>query len=102
MVSVGFLASWVAKDVILYPLVRRCYNRDNRWDQNPMLGARGIAKDRLAPSGYILVDGELWQAEVMEGSQPIEKEESVVARGTRGLTLSVEPDSVETRYGDGR
>jgi membrane protein implicated in regulation of membrane protease activity len=91
----GFLALWVAKDAALYPFVRRSYDRDQPRDMNPMLGAHGIARDRLAPSGYILVHGELWQAEVTEGSPPIEKGKGALVRGTRGLTLIVEPDNEE-------
>lgn len=92
----GFLALWVTKDVILFPLVWRSYDRDQPGDKNRMLGAHGIARDRLAPSGYILVHGEIWQAEVMEGGTPIEKGEGVLVRGTRGLTLIVQPDNEET------
>ncbi len=61
-----------------------------------MLGAHGIARDRLAPSGSILVHGELWQAEVTEGSAPIERGEGVLVQGTRGLTLIVQPDNKQT------
>ena len=92
----GFLALWVVKDVILFPFVWRAYDRDQPRDKNPLLGAHGIARDRLAPSGYILVHGELWQAEVTEGSPPIEKGKGVLVRGTRGLTLIVESDNEGT------
>lgn len=92
----GFLALWVLKDVILFPFVWRAYDRDQPRDKNPLLGAHGSARDRLAPSGYILVHGELWQAEVTEGSPPIEKGKGVLVRGTRGLTLIVEPDNEGT------
>lgn len=94
----GFLALWVTKDVILFPFVWRSYDRDQPRDKNRMLGAHGIARDRLAPSGYILVHGELWQAEVMEGAAPIERDEGVLVRGTRGLTLIVQPDNEETEW----
>ena len=51
-----------------------------------------VAKDRLAPSGYVEVHGELWQAEVMEGAPPVQSGESIRVRGIRGLTLIVQPD----------
>ncbi len=57
-----------------------------------MVGARGVAEDRLAPSGYIRVRGELWQTEVMGGDPPIEKGASVRVREVSGLTLLVQPD----------
>jgi membrane-bound ClpP family serine protease len=94
----GFLALWVTKDVILFPFVWRSYDRDQPGDRIPMLGAHGVARDRLAPSGYILAHGELWQAEVMEGNPPIERGEDVVVRGSRGLTLIVE--SADEELGD--
>jgi membrane-bound ClpP family serine protease len=89
----GFLALWVIKDVILFPFMWRFYDRDERWDADPMLGAHGIARDRLAPSGYISVRGELWHAEVMGGSRAIEKGEGVLVRRTRGLKLIVQPEN---------
>ncbi len=90
------LALWVAKDVILFPFVWRAYDWGSSTDGNSMAGERGIAKDRLAPSGYVQVRGELWKAEVMEGDPPIERGEAVKVRGIRGLTLLVKPHDKET------
>ena len=85
----GSIAIWVVKDAILYPFVWRAYDSDRPQGVNSMVGARGIAKERLAPSGYVQVRGELWKAELMEGSPPLEKEEGVRVEGARGLTLIV-------------
>ena len=60
-----------------------------------MIGLRGIAKDRLNPSGYILVRGELWKAEVIEDGLTIEKGAEVLVQGTRGLTLLVDDETKE-------
>ena len=87
---VGF---WVAKDVILFPLTWRSYDQRRPGDANSMVGLRGIAQDRLAPSGYVQVHGELWQAEVMGDSQPIDKGGGIRVQGTRGLTLIVQPEN---------
>lgn len=82
---------WVGKDVIMFPLVWRAY------DQNPsrivyrLLGVHGTAKERLAPSGFVQVHGESWQAEAIPGIAAIEKGERVIIREVRGLTLLVEP-----------
>lgn len=92
----GLVALWVAKDVILFPFVWRAYDRERREETNSMVGARGIAEDRLAPSGFIRVHGELWQGEVMGGSRPIDRGEGVRVRGIRKLTLLVEPDNEES------
>ena len=91
----GSIVVWVAKDAILYPFVWRAYDQDRPQGANTMVGVRGIAKDRLAPSGYVHIRGELWNAEVMEGNPPIEKGEDVRVRGVRGLTLIVEPGNLE-------
>jgi membrane protein implicated in regulation of membrane protease activity len=91
----GLVALWVAKDVILFPFTWRAYDWDRRGDKNSMIGARGIAEDRLAPSGYIRVHGELWQGEVMEGGPPIDRGERVRVLGIRKLTLLVQSDNEE-------
>ena len=89
----GMVGLWVVKDVILFPFVWRSYDQDRLGDANSMVGLHGVAKDRLAPSGYVEVHGELWQAEVMEGASPVENGGSIRVRGIRGLTLIVQPDN---------
>lgn len=89
----SIFAFWVAKDVILYPYTWRSYDTNRTGDPNSMIGLGGIAQDRLAPSGYVEVHGELWQAMVTEGSQPIEQGEEVRVQGIRGLTLIVQRDN---------
>lgn len=92
----GSVAIWVVKDAILYPFVWRAYDWDRPEGANSMVGARGIAKERLAPSGYVQVRGELWKAELMEGSPAIEEGEGVRVEETRGLTLLVQPSQEES------
>jgi membrane protein implicated in regulation of membrane protease activity len=82
----------VVKDVLLFPFVWRSYDQDRHTDANTMIGLRGIVKDRLAPSGYIEVHGELWRAEVMEGAPFVESGGDVRVKGIRGLTLIVQPN----------
>lgn len=89
----GSFAVWVAKDVILYPFVWRAYDQHHEEGANAMIGAQGVAKERMAPSGYVLVRGELWKAELEKGSPPIEKGARVWVRKTRGLTLIVQSPS---------
>jgi len=83
---------WVVKDVVLFFFVWRAYDQNPLADANSMVGLHGVAKDRLAPSGYVEVHGELWQAEVMEGGPPVESGKGIRVRGIRGLTLIVQPD----------
>jgi len=95
----ALIALWIAKDVILFPLTWRAYDQSRKGAANSMIGLRGITEDRLAPSGYVRVHGELWQSEVVENSPPIEKGESVRIHGNRGLTLIVQRDNKENNRG---
>lgn len=87
----GFIILWVVKDVVLFRYTWRAYDWDGG-DKNLLIGAIGIAKERLAPSGYVKVGGELWRAEVLGGSLPIESGMNIRVKGVRGLTLLVELD----------
>ncbi len=87
----GLIAISVAKDVILFPFVWRAYDWDRQREAHSMVGRRGIAKERLAPSGYIKIRGELWKARVVEGGPPIEKGEAILVEEMRGFTLLVRP-----------
>jgi membrane protein implicated in regulation of membrane protease activity len=83
--------AWVAKDAILFPFVWRAYDQPREGDAGAMVGACCIAQERMAPSGYVLVRGELWKAELTSGSRFVEKGEIVRVQETRGLTLVVTP-----------
>ncbi len=89
----GGLALWLVKDAIVYPLVRKAFLPHLEEEGNPLIGSRGFARERLDPGGYILVRGELWRAELPQGSPPVEKGEAVRVRRMRGLTLLVEAES---------
>lgn len=82
---------WVVKDALLYPLVWRSYNSDQSESVMALVGAKGIAKERLAPSGYIRVCGELWKARLQKDCPPVAEGEAVRINERHGLTLFVEP-----------
>jgi membrane-bound ClpP family serine protease len=94
----GLVALLIIKDTIMFPIVWRSYDQSlpGPGDPTSIVGMQGIAKDRLAPTGYILVRGELWRAEVMEGGSPIEKGKGVRVMDIEGLTLLVERDDKDT------
>jgi membrane-bound serine protease (ClpP class) len=52
-----------------------------------LMDAMGVARERLAPEGLVLVQGELWRA-VAQGA-PVEPGETVRVVGVNGLTLNV-------------
>ncbi|MGI6388099.1 MAG: NfeD family protein [Desulfomonilia bacterium] len=82
---------WVAKDMALYPFVWKSYDSGTCREPGMPVGMSGVARDRLDPSGYIEVRGELWKAEIREGTDAVEKGQEIRVTGRTGLTLSVEP-----------
>jgi membrane protein implicated in regulation of membrane protease activity len=85
----GLIGLWIAKDVALFPVTWPAYDQDHARPESSMIGAIGIAEEKLNPSGYIRVGGELWKAEAVGNAQPIERGEGVRIQGTRGLTVLV-------------
>lgn len=75
----------------MFPFVWHAYDRPQPGDVKSLIGTEGIAEERLDPSGYIRVHGELWQAEVMGKRIPIEKGETVLIERAYGFTLLVQP-----------
>ena len=87
----GFIGFWVVKDAALFPFVWRAYDWEGPGRSRSMIGERGIAKERLAPAGYVQVRGELWRAVKIDDGPPIEMGQSVKIVKMDGLTLFVEP-----------
>lgn len=86
----GFVFTWIVKDVVLFPFVWRAYDWSRSRDVHSLIGTEGIVEERLAPSGYIRVHGELWQAAMIREGPPIEKGETVRIQGIRALVLLVQ------------
>jgi membrane-bound serine protease (ClpP class) len=63
--------------------------RRSKWRMggDAMIGQIAVVTQPLAPSGQVMVNGELWQA---ESSVPAALGEQVRVRGLRDLTLLVE------------
>jgi len=91
--SLAIVFIWFIKDIILFPFVWRAYDREGHAGSRLMIGKRGIARERLAPSGYVLVEGELWKAEIVEADQPIESGHLVRVARIEGLKLFVIPEA---------
>lgn len=51
-----------------------------------IVGRRGVTVGRLAPSGQVRIDGEIWSARTAE---PVDPGESVVVTAVDGLILDV-------------
>jgi membrane protein implicated in regulation of membrane protease activity len=88
----------IAKDVIMFPFVWQAYDQKPSTSPGSMIARRGIAKERLAPVGYIQVGGELWRAEKIGDGPPIEIGEWVRVKKIDGLKLFVIPMKNEGRH----
>ena len=95
-------AIWLAKDVLLFPLVRRSYDDRSQNTAHSLTGAKGRAIERLDNSGYVMIRGVRWKAEVGGTRRSIHKGEPVRVRGSRGVVLHVEPDDGELEHRDNR
>lgn len=84
----GIIAVCIAKDVVLFPFVWRSYD-STQATADALIGAVGVARERLAPTGYIRVRGVLWRAEVADGGPPVEPGKTVKVEERHGLTLIV-------------
>lgn len=90
-IAVWFLIGcWVAKDIILYPIVGRYYDPNFQKNWFSMVGKVGTVKEALGPKGKVQVKGELWKAEPADRAHSMDVGEKVRVRGVTGLTLLVE------------
>jgi membrane-bound ClpP family serine protease len=95
--SVTIILVWIIKDAFLFPFVWRAYDWNRPAKFRSMIGKQGITRQRLAPSGYVLVQGELWKAECEEADQSIESGKLVRVVKMEGLKLYVEAGGTEDR-----
>ena len=87
----GIIGSWIVKDTLLFPFVWRAYDWNRSEPSGLMIGAQGLAKQRLAPYVYVRIRGELWRAERLGEGPPIEAGQTVRVEKIKGLTVFVVP-----------
>jgi membrane-bound ClpP family serine protease len=83
-------ALFVAKDFLLYPVLRVGYLPSSPDGSGSLVGALGTARVPLDPVGWVRVGSELWRAEVAREQSPIEAGATVRVLAVRELTLRVE------------
>jgi len=88
---VALVSLWIVKYVLVFSFVWRAYDKPPPGNVRTLIGTEGIAEERLDPSGYIRVHGELWRAEVKGKPVVIEKGQAVLIEDASGLTLLVNP-----------
>jgi membrane protein implicated in regulation of membrane protease activity len=84
---------WVLKDLMLFPFVWRAYDPETQKRSNMMIGKQARVVERLAPQGYVELNGELWRAMIDQENSPMEKHSPVRVLDVKGLTLLVEPEA---------
>lgn len=87
--AAGLLLMWIAKDLALYPLLKRAYEPSGHGYPSRLVGTLATARENLAPRGYVGVAGELWRAEARREDAPIRAGETVVITGAVGTRLLV-------------
>jgi membrane protein implicated in regulation of membrane protease activity len=89
--SVLIFLAWFLKDWALYPLLKNHYRFRVEPPSDRLMGQRATARETLRPTGYVVLRGELWLAEVVNGERPVAAGEEVVIEAVEGLTLRVRP-----------
>ena len=85
-------ALWVAKDLLLFPVLRIAYEPQSGGGADALIGARGTATQHLDPAGYVRIGAELWRARLAGGHDALPIGAAVRVCEVRGLELIVEPD----------
>jgi membrane protein implicated in regulation of membrane protease activity len=80
---------WLLKDVAFYFWLGKHYELRSEDATRALLGRRAIAREPLAPSGYVELGGELWRAELLGEASVVGEGAEVVVEGIDGLTLRV-------------
>jgi membrane protein implicated in regulation of membrane protease activity len=79
----------LAKDVLLFPYLRRAYETDERTGAERLIGARAEVYEPLDPTGYVRIRGELWKARLSSGETGALAGSYVRVENAEGLILEV-------------
>ncbi len=91
LAAYALVALWIAKDVIMYPILRFAYESGGSGGVYEIQGALGVVVQSLVPSGSVRLGSELWKAELMTGSGPVSVGSAIRVVEVRDLTVLVEP-----------
>jgi membrane protein implicated in regulation of membrane protease activity len=89
--AVSVFVLWFLKDWALYPMLKSHYRFRTEPPSERLVGRRATAKEALRPSGYVVLRGELWLAELVSGEGPVAAGDEVTVEAVEGLTLRVKP-----------
>jgi membrane-bound serine protease (ClpP class) len=85
-VVLGTALAFAAFFVFAMGAAARAHRRPVAMGPEALVGARGVARSALTPTGSVLVSGELWQA---RADEPIDAGDPVVVLSLERLTLTV-------------
>ena len=83
------LAADVAKDVILYPYLKRAYQTREHTGVERLVGEVAEVCEPLRPAGYVRLRGELWKARLRDRDSVLNPGTAVRVDGAKGLVLEV-------------
>ena len=86
-VLIGVMVAWAIFAVVDFWFVTRTLKRQNVVGLPTMIGSKGKVAQSLTPEGQVIIKGELWGAEAIDGN--IGSGEVVTVVGQDGLKLIV-------------
>jgi membrane-bound serine protease (ClpP class) len=86
-VLIGLMAAYAVFAVVDFWLVSRILRKQTLVGLPTMIGSKGKVINPLAPEGQVIIRGELWGAEAIDGS--IDTGEAITVVGQDGLKLLV-------------
>ena len=91
----AILGLWVLKDAVMYPIVRIAYEPGEPDPSKFLVGARGTARERIDPEGWVKIGSELWRARLTRDAAPIEGGAPVRVVAIRGFTLEIDAPAAD-------
>lgn len=92
--GVALFLAWLAKDLLLYPLVRRSFIRRAADAHLPQPGELVTVERALSPEGFVRIGPEIWKARTEDHSTvPVGASVCIISR--KGIFLTVRATRTE-------
>ena len=88
-IIVMIILFWILKDILIFPFVWKAYSHKDRDKSKTILNQHGVAVDSINPKGFVKINGEIWQAELVELNDPINQGQPIEVVEIDGLKLKV-------------
>ena len=88
-IIVMIILFWILKDILIFPFVWKAYSHKDRDKSKTILNQHGVAVDTINPKGFVKINGEIWQAELVEPNDPINQGQPTEVVEIDGLKLKV-------------